>query len=510
MTDGGGQRASRAAAVRPDRRRERGRSADALWETAIARPARDGRARGRGGVARRSCASYDEYSLYEFLRHKGCQRGRDRVLRGHELRREPTCTTRSSRSLREDLGKALRRHAGDRRRHGPAAERVLRRAAATRSTSARRSFAIDQDADGVDVHYKTEAGRVTVPRRLRHLHACRSPCCGSIEVTPTSRTTSARAIRQLNYHASTKILFQVRDRIWEKEDGIFGGATVTDLPIRRMNYPTRDPSTSRGVLLASYTWGQDALQWGAMDEETRLEEALDDVARIHPRIRDVYEVRRVARLVRRSLGTRRVRPVRARAADRAPGRDRRAGGPRSLRRRALLALPRLDPGRARVGHPRGAAIHESRTPGAGRRDRPWLIAFVSGPRSAAVPGPSESSASAPGSRSTPRPSRPADLGALDRLFASRRAIAPVRSRRRSGAAARFAATSRPLLASGPRSPSTRGRSVSGRRTPSRTGSVAGGTRRGTPSRTASCWRRSITFGRCTSLRAWMVVGGAEP
>jgi monoamine oxidase len=27
-----------------------------------------------------------------------------------------------------------------------------------------------------------------------------------------------------------------------------------------------------------------------MDEETRLEEALDDVAKIHPRIRDVYEV----------------------------------------------------------------------------------------------------------------------------------------------------------------------------------------------------------------------------
>jgi monoamine oxidase len=27
-----------------------------------------------------------------------------------------------------------------------------------------------------------------------------------------------------------------------------------------------------------------------MDEETRLEEALDDVARIHPGIRDVYEV----------------------------------------------------------------------------------------------------------------------------------------------------------------------------------------------------------------------------
>jgi monoamine oxidase len=108
-------------------------------------------------------------------------------------------------------------------------------------------------------------------------------------LTPFSREKQ-RAIRQLGYAASTKILFQVRERIWETDDGIFGGATVTDLPIRRMNYPTPDPTTSRGMLLASYTWDQDAARWGAMDEETRLEEALDDVAKIHPRIRDVYEV----------------------------------------------------------------------------------------------------------------------------------------------------------------------------------------------------------------------------
>ena len=50
-----------------------------------------------------------------------------------------------------------------------------------------------------------------------------------------------------------------------------------------------DPATERGVLVASCTWGQDALQWGVMDEETRLEEALDDVAHIRAGIRDVYE-----------------------------------------------------------------------------------------------------------------------------------------------------------------------------------------------------------------------------
>ena len=37
-------------------------------------------------------------------------------------------------------------------------------------------------------------------------------------LTPFSREKQ-RAIRQLNYSASTKILFQVRERIWEPRTG---------------------------------------------------------------------------------------------------------------------------------------------------------------------------------------------------------------------------------------------------------------------------------------------------
>jgi monoamine oxidase len=44
------------------------------------------------------------------------------------------------------------------------------------------------------------------------------------------------------------------------------------------------------VLLASYTWGQDALRWGSLSEESRLEQALEDVEKIHQWIRDEYEV----------------------------------------------------------------------------------------------------------------------------------------------------------------------------------------------------------------------------
>ena len=201
------------------------------------------------------------------------------------------------------------------------------------------------------VHYKTEAGRFS---ETGDYAVCTLPfsVLRSVEmITPLSHGKQ-RAIRQLNYHASTKILFQVRERIWETEDGILGGASVTDLPIRRMNYPTPDPTTTRGVLLASYTWGQDALQWGAMDEETRQEEALDDVARIHPRIREVYEVGA-------SYAWYGDRWARGAFAMFAPEQQTQLQadivvprGPDPLRRRALLPVPRLDPGRPGVGHPR--------------------------------------------------------------------------------------------------------------------------------------------------------------
>jgi monoamine oxidase len=147
--------------------------------------------------------------------------------------------------------------------------------------------AIDQHPGSVTV-YRTRAGRFSVTGDYA---ICTLPfsVLRHIEMLKPLSRGKQRAIRQLHYSASTKILFQVRRRFWEEEDGIFGGATANDLGIRRINYPTPDPETERGVLLASYTWGQDAARWGAMDEATRIEEALEDVERIHPRIRKEFE-----------------------------------------------------------------------------------------------------------------------------------------------------------------------------------------------------------------------------
>jgi monoamine oxidase len=150
-------------------------------------------------------------------------------------------------------------------------------------------IAIDQSAGCVIVHYETAAGRrqvtadyaiTTIPFAvLRHVECLK----------PFSRPKQ-QAIRQLHYDASAKILFQCRRRFWEDDDGIFGGGTVTDLPIRVMFYPDHGRETGRGVMLASYTWSEDAQRWGSLPAAERVRQALDDVAEIHPQVLDEFEI----------------------------------------------------------------------------------------------------------------------------------------------------------------------------------------------------------------------------
>ena len=265
---------------------EIGRSVDDLWEAATAdiRALLDQHGTAAWGEI---ATKYDQYSLREFLEMQGFSEGAIEMY-GVLNFVEAELNTAVVEELRESLG----HHYEDMQEIAGGMDRLPNAFFAHLDDDIRfgaNVTAIDQDETSVTVYYKTESGRFSET-------ADAAICTIPFSVLPTVdflkpiSTGKQRAIRQLNYSASTKILFQVRERVWETEDGIAGGATVTDLAVRRLNYPTPDPATRRGVLLASYTWGQDALRWDSMDEETRLEEALEDVCRIHPRIRDVYEV----------------------------------------------------------------------------------------------------------------------------------------------------------------------------------------------------------------------------
>lgn len=65
-------------------------------------------------------------------------------------------------------------------------------------------------------------------------------------------------------------------------DHFFGGGSVTDNPNRFIYYPSHPvPGSLGGVLLASYTWADDAARWDSMDDDERYAYALRGLAALH-------------------------------------------------------------------------------------------------------------------------------------------------------------------------------------------------------------------------------------
>ncbi|WP_253907785.1 flavin monoamine oxidase family protein [Bacillus sp. WMMC1349] len=90
-----------------------------------------------------------------------------------------------------------------------------------------------------------------------------------------------KAIRELNYTAATKIGIEFKSRFWERK-GQFGGRLITDLPIRFTYYPSYGIGAGGpAVILASYTWADDALTWDGLSEGERIHYALKDLSEIY-------------------------------------------------------------------------------------------------------------------------------------------------------------------------------------------------------------------------------------
>ena len=149
--------------------------------------------------------------------------------------------------------------------------------------------AIEQSAEAVTIHYQTRAGRSSVSGD-RAIIAVPFSVLRHTEVPPAFSRTKQRAIRQLPYNASGKVFLQCRRRFWEEDDGIFGGGSITDLAARNVYYPEHGRETGRGVIIGSYTWGEDAERWGWLDPAERVAQVLENVAMIHPQIIEEFEV----------------------------------------------------------------------------------------------------------------------------------------------------------------------------------------------------------------------------
>lgn len=265
---------------------EHGRTSGQLWEQAIEPLVRQLENEGESAWEDIT-AEYDEYSLREFLELKGWSEGAIEMF-GLINNQESMMNSSFLELLREDAGKYYTNMVEivggmDHLPLAflPALQPYLRFGA--------RMIAMDQTPDSAIIHYETVAGRFEAAGDYAIITAP-FPVLRHVEVLKPFSRPKQRAIRQLHYDASVKIFFQTRDRFWETEEGIVGGGTVTDLPIRNLYYTSYGKETGRGVLLASYTWSEDAQRWGSLSPENRLTQALENVEEIHPRIRETFEV----------------------------------------------------------------------------------------------------------------------------------------------------------------------------------------------------------------------------
>lgn len=260
---------------------ERGRSYLDLWEEATSDARRLFTSDGED-VHEALLREYGHYSIRSFLRERGFSEAAIELY-GLMSYREGNMNASVVEHLREIVGKAfvdMEEVVGG---MDLLPNAFYERLCAHVRLGAR-VVAVEQGERDVTVRFRTPGGTFaevgdycvcTVPFGvLRH-----------VDFRPGLSRGKYRAIRELNYNPSTKILLQVRRRFWEQH-GIRGGASATDLPIRRIVYPSHPPDDGgeRGVLLASYTWGQDAARWGSLSPDDRIEMAIKDVAKIHPEI----------------------------------------------------------------------------------------------------------------------------------------------------------------------------------------------------------------------------------
>jgi monoamine oxidase len=144
-----------------------------------------------------------------------------------------------------------------------------------------------------------------------------------IAITGVSNEKMA-AIRGMNYASSAKVLLHCSKRLWEADE-IDGGASVSDTILRQTYYPSdhfveeaafapdadpapsggtlfrvehplpksdaaafaaADRSDEPGILVASYSWGQDARRMGSMPHAERVAACLAVLETIHPGISD--------------------------------------------------------------------------------------------------------------------------------------------------------------------------------------------------------------------------------
>ena len=240
--------------------------------------------------------------------------------------------------------------------------------------SAPRCTPSTRTTDAVTVHYRDRGRPLLGDRPTTPSAPCRSRCCA------TSRSSHAVLAREAEGDPPAQLLRVDQDPVpgpraasGRRRTASSAARPSPTCPIRRIVLPAAPtPSDQRGASCSPATRGaRTPLRWGAMDAETR-HRAGPGGRRPDPPVDHAPSSRSApptpgtttpAPGARSPCSTPSSRPELHR-------RHRRARGPHPLRRRALLAVPRVDSGSARVGHPRRQGGPRSRVTGRAKRYAP--------------------------------------------------------------------------------------------------------------------------------------------
>ena len=133
---------------------------------------------------------------------------------------------------------------------------------------------------------------LTVP-----LHVLRGIKIENKQVAPRFSVDFQKAIENISYMPSTKIMLQYGQKFWNSKV-ISGGFSKTNLPLGQLHYPTSkddasgDQSTDNqapGILMV-YTWNAEALLWGALTEEQAIMLAVNQIDEIHPGSKKLFQM----------------------------------------------------------------------------------------------------------------------------------------------------------------------------------------------------------------------------
>lgn len=98
----------------------------------------------------------------------------------------------------------------------------------------------------------------------------------------------AEAVASVPYSSSAKIGVQMKRRFWEEDDGIYGGAAYTNLPLGQFAYPSNDLFSTKGVLLGFYA-NEEVGGTGDMPIPSRIEHVIETASKFHPQMREEFE-----------------------------------------------------------------------------------------------------------------------------------------------------------------------------------------------------------------------------